>query len=125
MRVLVENALRAAAGVALAGCLAAVAPAHAASFEGQWSVVVTPEDGSCDGPYVLPVKVLDNRIIYIGKGQFEAQGGVEPNGAVRVTFASQGDRLDASGKMKSEVLGFGKWTSPTEKCGGTWVARKR
>ena len=125
MRVSFGNTLHVIAGGALAACLATVAPAKAASFEGQWSVVVTPQDGRCDGPYVLPVKVLDNRIVYIGKGQFVADGGIESNGSVRVTFASQGDRLDASGKMNSEILGSGNWQSPTENCAGTWVARKR
>lgn len=113
-----------------AGCLAASMllgqPAWAAGpFEGQWSVVVTPENGGCDGPYVLPVRVVENRIIYIGKGQFEADGGVGPDGAVRVTFASQGDRLDARGKMSSDSFGLGSWKSPSEDCDGTWIARKR
>ena len=105
-------------------CVSA-APAQAASFEGQWSVVVTPENGGCEGPYVLPVKVVDNRIVYIGKGQFEADGGVQPNGTVQVSFLSNGDRLDARGKMSNETFGMGSWRSPTEKCDGTWVARRK
>lgn len=99
--------------------------AQAASFEGQWSVVVTPENGGCEGPYVLPVKVVENRIIYIGKGQFEAEGGVQPNGIVQVSFLSNGDRLDAKGKMSNERFATGSWRSPTENCDGTWIARKR
>lgn len=111
-------------GIIAAGLLFGAA-AQAASFEGQWSVVATPENGGCEGPYVLPVRVVENRIIYIGKGQFEAEGGIQPNGAVRVSFLSQGDRLDATGKMSNERFGIGSWKSPTEKCDGTWVARKR
>lgn len=109
----------------LATALLHPAPAVAASFEGQWSVVVTPENGGCEGPYVLPVKVVENRIIYIGKGQFEADGGIKPNGAVQVSFLSNGDRLDARGKMSNETFGVGSWKSPTENCDGTWVARKK
>ena len=109
----------------LAVAIIAAAPAQAASFEGQWSVVVTPENGGCEGPYVLPVRVVENRIVYIGKGQFEADGGVRPDGAVQVTFHSNGDRLDARGKMSNPKFGAGSWRSPTEKCDGTWVARRR
>ena len=125
MSAFVNNVHRLVAAVAVSAALSGAAPAWAASYEGQWSVVVTPEYGSCDGPYILPVKVVENRIIYIGKGQFEAQGGVEPNGTIRVTFVSQGDRLDAKGKMSNDRFALGSWTSPTEKCAGTWVARKR
>jgi hypothetical protein len=113
-----------ASAIGFATASLGAAPAVAASFEGQWSVVVTPENGGCEGPYVLPIKVVESRIIYIGKGQLEADGGVQPNGTVQVSFLSKGDRLDARGKMSNDRYGIGSWRSPTEKCDGTWIARK-
>jgi hypothetical protein len=110
------------------GIVATLAVSHALpiqSFDGQWSVQVTPEDGGCEGIYVLPVEVAAGTVTYIGRAAIRAEGGIRPDGSVRVSFVMEADRLDAKGTMSNSRFGLGSWTSPTEGCQGTWIARKR
>lgn len=115
----------AAAAVAVSPALTVSASYAAPGYEGMWSVEVIPETGTCDGPYVLPIEVVQYRIRYVGKGQLAAEGGITPDGNVRVSFVSEGDSLNAKGRLSSPRFGNGSWVSPTEDCGGTWIARKR
>ena len=102
-----------------------VQPAGASTdFDGRWAVEVIPGRGACDGPYFLPIEVAESRVTYIGKAQMEAQGGIDADGRVRVSFISGPDRLDAKGTMSNPRFGVGSWKSPTENCDGTWIARK-
>ncbi len=109
-----------AATIAGSGALGAIQ-----AFDGQWSVQVTPEVGECDGMYVLPVEVAAGTVTYIGQAAIRAERGIRPDGSVRVSFVMEGDRLDAKGTMSNPRFGVGSWTSPTERCRGTWIARKR
>ena len=95
------------------------------SFDGRWAVQVTPEGDRCEGMYVLPVEVARGTVTYIGRAAIRAEGGIRPDGSVRVSFLVDGDRLDAKGTMSNARFGLGSWTSPTEDCRGTWIARKR
>ena len=74
--------------------------------------------------YVLPVEVAGGTVTYIGRAAIRAEGGIGPDGSVRVRFLD-GDRLDAKGTMSNARFGVGSWTSPTEDCRGTWIARKQ
>lgn len=97
----------------------------APAFDGRWAVEVIPASGKCDGPYILPIEVAGSQITYIGRGQMQAEGGIDDTGRVRVSFLSGPDRLDAKGTMSNPRFGVGSWKSPTENCDGTWIARKR
>lgn len=109
-----------AAAITIGHALAATQP-----FDGRWSVAVTPEGGECEGMYVLPVEVAEGTVTYIGRAAIRAEGGITPDGTVRVAFVMEGDRLDAKGTMSTPRFGAGSWVSPTEDCRGTWIARKR
>ena len=99
--------------------------AASGQYNGRWSVEAVPEAGSCDGTYVMPVEVSGDRITYIGRAAMRADGGITLDGKVEVSFIQKGDRLDARGTMINPRFGNGIWSSPTENCKGTWVARRR
>ena len=117
--------VRAAAFVAVSASLTAGQTYGATAYDGRWAVTVTPEGGECEGMYVLPVEVAGGRVTYIGRAAITAEGGIGPDGTVRVAFVIEGDRLDAKGTMNTAHFGAGSWVSPTEDCRGTWIARKR
>jgi hypothetical protein len=118
------NTRRASVVLLLAAAAFAGPAAAAPQFDGRWAVEIIPQSGTCDGRYVIPVEVVRNNVIYIGRGQMQASGGIAANGTVRVSFHGQGDRLDARGRLTSDSFGQGSWRSPTEDCAGRWVARK-
>src|SRR5262249_60997809 len=82
--------------LALATLTAATAyaamPAQAkTNFDGNWSVVIITEKGTCDRSYRYPVKISDGSVGYAGEASFDVSGRVNPNGKVTVTV-SRGDR---------------------------------
>lgn len=99
--------------------------AAAASYDGRWSVVATPQAGGCDGTYVIPVEVRGTEVTYIGRAAMRAEGGISEDGRVEVSFIQGNDQLDARGSMVNPRLANGSWSSPTEDCKGTWIARRR
>ena len=109
---------------AVAAGFHSAAAAPASLYDGRWAVEVVPENGQCSGRYVMPVEVVGDQIVYIGKGNVRADGGVASDGSVRVSFSSAHDQVVARGKLNSESFGHGSWQSPTEGCDGTWIARK-
>jgi hypothetical protein len=115
------DARRYAATLLIAAAFAT--PAAAATFDGRWAVQIIPQSGTCEGHYVIPVEVVQNKVIYVGRGQMQAQGGITPRGTVRVSFHSRGDRLDASGRV-NKAYGQGSWQSVADGCAGRWIARK-
>ena len=113
--------------VAFCAAAAGIHPASAGPaslYDGRWAVEVVPENGQCSGRYVMPVEVVGDQIVYIGKGDVRADGGVASDGSVRVSFLSADDQVVARGQLSSESFGHGSWQSPTEGCDGTWIARK-
>jgi hypothetical protein len=100
-------------------------PEASQRFDGQWSVRAFPNAaGGCDGIYQLPVKVTAGSVTYVGRGAIEAEGGIQANGSVEVSFYSEGDRLDARGMMRSPRTGRGTWKSYADGCSGTWIAHR-
>src|SRR5258708_1817760 len=82
----------ASALAALAILAASVAPALAApisagkaTFDGQWSVLIVTEKGTCDRAYRYPIKIQNGSVDYAGSASFNVSGKVGPNGAVTVT----------------------------------------
>ncbi len=105
------------AGVSLAG-----APAHAASYDGQWSVVVVTEQGSCD-VYRWDLGVAGGKINERGIVA-QANGQVDRRGLVNVTFSRGSDQLAATGTL-SGLDGSGRWSLPSRQCSGRWKAEKK
>ena len=110
-------------GTALLG-LSSSAPA-ASGFDGDWSVLITTESGSCDPAYRYPVRIQNGAVIYHGDAAVSVSGSVASNGAVRVSIARGSHRADGIGRLNA-TAGIGTWTgvSSTSQCHGRWQAER-
>ena len=121
---------RFAPALAAATILAATAiPASAAAvaksnFDGQWSVLIVTQKGTCDRAYRYPVKIQNGAVGYAGSASFTVSGKVDPKGAVIVTVARGSQSATGTGRM-SGADGSGTWTAGSGDCSGTWTAERR
>ena len=119
-----RTALRALALATLtAATVYAAMPAQAkTNFDGNWSVVIITEKGTCDRSYRYPVKISDGSVGYAGEASFDVSGRVNPNGKVTVTV-SRGDRRASGSGQLTATSGGGSWSGG--ECSGTWQAERR
>jgi len=119
-----RTALRALALATLTAATAyAAMPAQAkTNFDGNWSVVIITEKGTCDRSYRYPVKISDGSVGYAGEASFDVSGRVNPNGKVTVTV-SRGDRRASGSGQLTATSGGGSWSGG--ECSGTWQAERR
>lgn len=94
-------------------------------YDGQWSVLIVTEEGSCDRAYRYGVEIVDGRVVYDGGGA-NFSGRVAPNGTVRVAVSAGGSRAEGSGRL-SRSAGQGSWRgrSGSSICSGFWTAERR
>jgi hypothetical protein len=106
--------------------LGAPASAHAQeAFNGNWSVLIVTNKGSCDRAYRYPVRLRNGRITYGGQADFSAKGRVAANGAVTVSVSRGSLSASGSGRLVGRS-GQGTWRGFGESaCSGTWTAEKR
>lgn len=107
---------------------AAGAPATASArtvYDGNWSVLIVTERGSCDRAYRYGVEIENGRVIYRGGGP-DFYGQVSRNGTVRVRVSAGSQNASGSGRL-SRTVGRGRWRgqSTTGTCSGYWEAEKR
>jgi hypothetical protein len=112
----------------LAVACAAFAPSTASArtpYDGQWSVLIVTEKGSCDRGYRYGVQIVDGNVIYDG-GVVNFSGRVAPNGRVQVAVSSGDSRANGSGRLSRE-RGEGSWSgrSGPNICSGYWTAERR
>jgi hypothetical protein len=101
----------------------AAAPAQATgNYDGNWSVVIVTEKGSCDRSYRYPVRISNGSVGYAGQASFNVSGKVAPNGKVQVTVSRGEQRASGSGQL-SATDGGGSWSGGD--CSGTWQAERR
>lgn len=117
----------AACALTLSALLAATAyltiPAQAkTSFDGNWSVVIITEKGTCDRSYRYPVRINGGSVGYAGEASFNVSGRVLPNGSVTVSVSRGDKRANGSGRLMGDS-GTGSWTGG--ECSGTWQAERR
>jgi hypothetical protein len=116
-----------AAGLVLA--ITALAPAPAAArtaFDGNWSVLIVTESGSCDRAYRYGLSVRNGAVIYEGSAAVNVAGRVSNNGAVKVRVWAGQQGASGSGRL-SRTAGNGKWrgTGSMGNCSGIWTAERR
>ena len=106
--------------------LVAPAPAMAqAAFNGTWSVLIITNSGSCDRAYRYPVRVMNGRVSYAGAADFDVNGQVARNGAVRVTVSRGSQRASGFGRLAGNS-GSGTWRGQgAGACSGNWTAERR
>jgi len=113
--------------LALAGVAAAGGTTLARSiYDGDWSVLIVSNSGSCGPSYRYGVQIADGAVIYDGSGMITMQGRVTPRGAVRVVVRAGSQWADGSGRL-TKMRGGGVWRGQGSggACTGTWVAERR
>jgi hypothetical protein len=120
------SALAALAILATMAVPAGSAPISAgkAGFDGQWSVLIVTEKGTCDRAYRYPIKIENGSVGYAGSASFTVSGQIGDNGAVTVTVARGSQSAKGTGRM-SGTDGSGTWTAGSGDCSGTWSAERR
>ena len=110
----------------LASVPASAAPMGAArpSFDGNWSVLIVTEQGTCDRAYRYPVRISGGSVGYAGEASFNVTGRVGANGAVTVTV-SRGNQSASGSGMLSLSDGSGRWRTASGECSGHWTAERR
>ena len=115
----------AAAAILSASAVPASAPAFARSnYDGQWSVLIVTQKGTCDRAYRYPVKIDNGSVGYAGEASFNVSGKVGANGAITVTVSKGDKSAKGTGRM-STTDGAGIWTAGSGDCSGTWTAERR
>lgn len=106
--------------------IAAPRPVPAASFDGNWSVVVITETGTCDRAYRYPVRVVNGQIRYEGEAGIEISGRVDGSGKLSATISRGEQSAKGSGRL-ARAKGSGTWSgkSTTSVCSGRWEAERR
>ena len=113
------------AAITLLAAAPASAPASARSnYDGQWSVLIVTQKGTCDRAYRYPVKIDNGSVGYAGDASFTVSGKVGENGTVTVKVARGGQSANGQGKLSSKD-GAGMWTAGSGDCSGTWTAERR
>jgi hypothetical protein len=111
----------------LASSIVPASPAPIAakpSFDGNWSVLIVTEKGTCDRAYRYPVRIQNGSVGYAGTASFTVSGKVGDKGAVTVTVA-RGNQSATGQGMLSATDGGGRWTAASGECSGTWTAERR
>jgi hypothetical protein len=98
----------------------------AASFDGNWSVVIVTESGSCDPAYRYRLRIQNGVVHYDGEADVNVSGRVDDHGAVRVSVSRGQQRAEGTGRLDSNA-GSGTWsgTSTADRCRGRWEAERR
>ena len=103
------------------------APAATAGsqFDGNWSVLIVTDSGTCDRAYRYALHIANGRITYPDQS-IAISGRVSARGYVRVSVTAGGQYARGSGRLSGES-GAGNWTghSPTSECSGHWEAERR
>lgn len=109
-----------------AAVVSSAAPsAHAASFDGPWSVLVVTRSGACDQAYRYGVTIARGVVYYAGGGPVSLTGRVSPSGAVTVRVSSGPQYAVGSGHL-SRTSGRGSWRGQGAggACSGVWSATR-
>lgn len=113
------------AGIAL-GLLASAPGAEASVLDGNWTVLVVTEKGTCDKAFRYEVAVAAGRVRYAGREAVNFNGTVSANGAVSVDIKMGEQGATGTGRLAANT-GTGTWrgTGSNGTCTGRWEAERR
>jgi hypothetical protein len=114
------------AALALGSLLWGAPPAKArSSFDGNWSVLIVTDAGSCDRAYRYALQIANGRITYPDQ-TINVTGHVDGNGHVYVRVSAGGQYASGSGGLYGNS-GAGRWSGrgSTSSCSGHWEADRR
>ncbi len=100
--------------------------ARAATHDGNWSVLIITEKGTCDQAYRYSVGVANGKVRYQGDASVNFNGTIDPNGAVKVTIRLGEQGANGTGRL-SKDSGQGTWrgVGSSGECAGRWEAERR
>ena len=93
--------------------------ALAAAQDGNWSVLIITEKGSCDRGFRYSVNVSNGRVKYQGDAAVNLTGAVAPNGLIKVSIRVGDQGANGTGRL-SASSGVGTWRGA-----GSWEAERR
>lgn len=109
------------------GLLLPAAPKAGAmgAYDGNWSVLIVTESGSCDRAYRYALQIVNGRITYPDQ-TINVTGRVDGGGHVRVFVSASGQAASGYGRLY-DGAGEGRWSgkSSTSRCVGYWQAERR
>jgi hypothetical protein len=114
------------AAMLLGGSLMTAPPAVARTpFDGNWSVLIATDAGTCDRGYRYALHIVNGRITY-DDPSFNISGHVDSRGHVSVSVSAGGQQASGSGQLSGDS-GQGMWSgrSSTSQCSGHWEAQRR
>ncbi len=116
------------AGLAFAAALlsCAGAAARTADYDGNWSVLIITDAGSCERSYRYGLNVENGEVRYRGDSGVDVRGRVDDRGRVRVLIGSGDGQAEGVGRLGGDT-GSGVWrgSSPSNRCSGRWEAERR
>ncbi len=115
------------AGIAFAAAAAlASTPTRAASFDGNWSVLIVTQKGPCDSAYRYGLSIRNGAVFYEGSAPVNVAGRVSPSGSVSVRVWAGSQSASGSGRL-ARGSGRGTWrgVSSSGTCSGYWTAEQR
>jgi len=123
---MISHCIRAATlATVFAVAMSAGPSAQAASYDGQWSVIVMTKSGACDQAYRYGVTIVNGVVYYAGGGPVSLTGRVAPSGAVTVRVSSGPQYAVGTGRL-ARSTGQGSWRGqgPNGACAGVWNATR-
>jgi hypothetical protein len=112
--------------VMLGGALWTAPAAHArASFDGNWSVLIVTDSGTCDRAYRYALQIVKGSITYPDQ-TFDVSGRVDAHGHVHIRVGAGDQYASATGRLAGGT-GEGRWSgrSSASQCSGHWEAERR
>jgi hypothetical protein len=93
-------------------------------FNGNWSIEVITESGSCDRAYRFPVVIQDGQVRYGGPERVGVSGAVTATGDIRGSVGRGSAQANVMGRLSGRS-GSGTWAgSGSLRCSGQWRAEK-
>jgi len=116
----------AAAAFAASAALASAPSASAASFDGNWSVLIVTQRGPCDPAYRYGLTIQNGVVFYQGSAAVNVSGRVSGNGSVSVRVWAGSQSASGSGRL-ARGSGRGTWrgVGSAGTCSGYWTAEQR
>jgi hypothetical protein len=115
------------AGVLALLCVSALPDTASAqrAYDGNWSVLIVTQSGTCDRAYRYGVSIRNGGVYYDG-GVVSFTGRVAANGAVSVRVASGSAVANGTGRLNRRE-GQGRWAGQSggSRCSGHWTAERR
>jgi hypothetical protein len=95
------------------------------AYDGNWSVLIVTQQGTCDRAYRYGVLIRNGGVYYDG-GAVNFTGRVAANGAVSVRVTSGGAFANGTGRL-GRTEGRGNWSGQSggSRCSGYWTAERR